>query len=119
MPSDRSMEQYNMGAVLRLSDLKSRIGLGRSAIYERLNPVSPQYDPTFPRPFPLGVRARGWLLNEVDDWVLAQAAKRGPAPQQVNIATSTKPKPAKPKTRKSVATPVEVGAPLQASGGRL
>lgn len=113
------MEQPTLCAVLRLSDLKSRIGLGRSAIYDRLNPVSPQYDPTFPRPFPLGIRARGWLLNEVDDWVLAQAEKRDPAPQQVNIAAPTKPKPAKPKTRKSVTTPAEVGAPLQASGGRL
>lgn len=63
-------------SVLRITGVKARVGLGRSSIYERLNPSSQQYDPTFPRPFSLGRRAKGWLESEVDEWVHAQAAKR-------------------------------------------
>lgn len=65
--------------VVRISELTSRVGLCRSAIYERLNPASPTYDPTFPVPMQLGTGPRppvGWLDSEVDAWIAAQAARR-------------------------------------------
>lgn len=67
--------------VVRIGELTSRVGLSRSAIYDRLNPASPTYDPTFPVPIQLGTGPRppvGWLDSEVDAWIAAQAARRTP-----------------------------------------
>lgn len=75
--------------VVRIAELTSRIGLSRSAIYERLNPASPTHDPTFPAPIPLGTGPRppvGWLDSEVDAWIIAQAARRTP-PRATETAT--------------------------------
>ena len=49
--------------VLRLPAVKSRTGLSRSSIYIRIA------DGTFPKPIALGVRAVGWLENEIDEWL--------------------------------------------------
>lgn len=53
----------------RLSKVKTETGLSRSAIYARLDPKSPQYDPSFPRPVSLGARAVGWYSHEIDEWL--------------------------------------------------
>jgi len=68
--------------VLRRSTLSERTGLARSSIYDRLDPKSPRYDPTFPRPIPLGPgsRARGWLESEVERWIEDQIARRHAPP---------------------------------------
>lgn len=44
--------------ILRRKQLEDRTGLSRSTIYARLNPKSPNYDPTFPRPIELGHRMK-------------------------------------------------------------
>jgi prophage regulatory protein len=63
--------------VIRRSELEVRIGLSRSTIYARLDPKSPHYDPTFPRPIDLGGgHAVGWLSYEVDEWLEKQAQRR-------------------------------------------
>lgn len=62
--------------ILRLPELSSRIGLGRSAIYDRLNPKSPHFDPSFPRPVSLGSRAKGWIDSEADAWIEHQLKSR-------------------------------------------
>lgn len=65
--------------ILRRKQLEQRLNIGCSAIYAKLkfNPKRPgDYDPTFPKPIPLGERAVGWLAHEVDAWLDAQAAKR-------------------------------------------
>jgi len=49
--------------ILRMSELKIRIGLSRSTIYEF------QKSGDFPRSVSLGVRAVGWLESDVDAWV--------------------------------------------------
>jgi prophage regulatory protein len=61
-------------AILRLRQAKERFGLGRTSIYDRLNPKSPRYDPSFPKPITLGVsaRARGFLEHEVEEWLRQQ-----------------------------------------------
>lgn len=55
--------------VLRLRQLRECIGLSRSTIYDRLNPISPRYDSTFPKPFKLGGTAVGWIEEDVYRWI--------------------------------------------------
>lgn len=67
-------EQLTAGLkVLRFRQATGKIGLGRSTVYDKLNPKSPRYDATFPRPITLGsgkrVRAVGFLEGELDSWL--------------------------------------------------
>jgi prophage regulatory protein len=58
--------------ILRRRQLESKIGLSRSAIYARLDPDSPQFDATFPRPVSLGAGKTspvGWYEHEIDNWL--------------------------------------------------
>ncbi len=55
--------------VLRIKDLIGKVGMARSTIYDRLNPKSPRYDSSFPKPIKLGLSAIGWLEHEVDAWI--------------------------------------------------
>lgn len=55
--------------VLRRPLVEVKTGLSRSSIYARLDPKSPLYDPSFPRPVSIGARAVGWLNHEVDQWI--------------------------------------------------
>jgi len=56
--------------ILRRRDLEARVRLSRSTIYDRINPDSPRYDPTFPKPIRLGYGAAiGWLEHEVSAWL--------------------------------------------------
>lgn len=65
--------------ILRRRQLEDRTGLSRSTIYSRLNPKSPNYDPTFPKPIELGHGMQnppvGWVESEVDAWLNAQIEK--------------------------------------------
>lgn len=62
--------------VIRIPEVETKAGIKRSSIYERLDPESKQYDPTFPRPFSLGGRSIGFLESEVDAWIELRAANR-------------------------------------------
>jgi prophage regulatory protein len=62
------MEQLR---VLRLPEVKARVGLGESAIYQQVKAG------TFPKSIPLGAQARGWLETEINDWISERAAQRG------------------------------------------
>ncbi len=50
-------------SILRRKQVEKRTGLSRSTIYLRIQ------EGTFPRPIKLGVRAVGWLENEIEDWL--------------------------------------------------
>jgi prophage regulatory protein len=52
--------------ILRLPAVKSRTGLSRSTIYQRIAARS------FPAPVNLGSRAVGWLESEIDTWLAAR-----------------------------------------------
>lgn len=54
---------------IRLPDVKTKTGLSRSTIYERMN------DGTFPNAINLGGRSVAWIEAEIDDWILAQIQK--------------------------------------------
>ncbi|MFG8563384.1 helix-turn-helix transcriptional regulator [Pseudomonas paraeruginosa] len=55
--------------VLRIKQVQDRLGLGRSTIYDRLNPNSPRFDSSFPKPFRLGGTSVGWLEADVVEWI--------------------------------------------------
>lgn len=49
--------------ILRLPEVKTRVGLLRSAIYLAISRQE------FPRPVQLGARSVGWLDSEIEDWI--------------------------------------------------
>lgn len=66
--------------IIRRKQLETKIGLSRSAIYDRINPNSANYDPTFPKPVAIGARAVGWIESECDSWLAARVEQsRKPA----------------------------------------
>jgi prophage regulatory protein len=59
--------------ILRRRDLEARLRLSRSTIYDKINPTSPRYDATFPKPVQLGNgSAVGWIEGEIEDWLRRQ-----------------------------------------------
>ena len=66
------MTEANKSAItiLRRRALEARLGLSRSTIYDKINPGSPRYDATFPKPIRLGNgSAVGWIESEVEIWL--------------------------------------------------
>lgn len=59
--------------IIRRQEVERRIGLSRSAIYDRLDPNSPRHDPSFPSAISYGGASRsvGWLEHEVDAYIAA------------------------------------------------
>jgi prophage regulatory protein len=56
-----------------------KIGLSKSAIYDRLDPKSARHDPTFPKPVQLGNGKNspiGFIDSELDEWLNKQIKKR-------------------------------------------
>jgi prophage regulatory protein len=47
----------------RLQDVKHQVGLGRTAIYQKIKAGE------FPKPYPLSARAVGWLSDDIDAWI--------------------------------------------------
>ena len=52
--------------ILRLPQVKIRVGLSRSSIYAAMA------DKRFPTSIELGPRAVGWLDSEIDAWLMQQ-----------------------------------------------
>jgi prophage regulatory protein len=57
--------------ILKLPDVMKVTALSRSSIYAFIS------ENTFPKPVQLGIRAVGWLENEIDDWIKQRAETRG------------------------------------------
>lgn len=51
------------GRLLRLPEVMARVGLKRSAIYQRMT------DGRFPRSRSLGPKCTVWIESEIDDWI--------------------------------------------------
>lgn len=58
--------------IISLKELLQLIALSRATVYDRLNPKSKRFDPSFPRPIKLGAASVGWSLNEVMAWIAAR-----------------------------------------------
>ncbi len=51
-------------------------GIGKTLLYEKLNPASEKYDPSFPKPVVLSTRCVRWRSDEVLAWIDARSADR-------------------------------------------
>jgi prophage regulatory protein len=64
--------------ILRRHEVEARTGLSRSTIYSKMTPTKlrPQdFDPEFPKPVKIGVRAVGWLESEINQWLAVRVQK--------------------------------------------
>lgn len=72
-------------SILRRKQVEVKIGLSRSTIYDRIDPNSPRYDSTFPKPIKLGGGKNppiGFIESEVNAWITSQIVKsRSPGAQ--------------------------------------
>lgn len=48
---------------LRLPEVTRAVGYQRTAIYEKIQSGE------FPKPYPLGARAVGWLADDIESWI--------------------------------------------------
>lgn len=62
--------------IIRINELAKKLAIGKSTIYDWLNPKSPRYDETFPKPIKLGASSVGWLSNLVDEWLISKYAEQ-------------------------------------------
>lgn len=53
-------------SILRLPQVKQRVGLSRTSIYRAAK------DGSFPQPIPLGPRAVGWTSTSIDAWIASR-----------------------------------------------
>lgn len=63
--------------IWRISKVSEATGLQKSSLYNRMNPASPWYDPSFPRCFKLSASqarnaAVGWLACDVIAWIMSK-----------------------------------------------
>lgn len=73
MPNESLASSNTPLSILRRRDLELRVRLSRSTIYDKINPDSPRYDESFPKPIRLGNGAAvGWIEHEVDGWLRRQ-----------------------------------------------
>lgn len=56
--------------ILRLPQVREKVGLGKTAIYDKIN------EGAFPKPIKLGGRASGWLEDEVNEWINKQVREQ-------------------------------------------
>lgn len=67
---DQSANTVQPLRLLRLPDVQTMTGLGRSTIWKRAG------DGTFPKPVKLGPRTTAWVAAEVEQWATAAMANR-------------------------------------------
>lgn len=63
-------EQVSSRRLLRLPEVRQRVGLSRTEIYRRIRRGD------FPSAVPLGQRASAWDSVEVDRWIAERVAER-------------------------------------------
>lgn len=61
---------------IRMQDVKKMIGVSRSTVYDWINPKSPRFDNSFPKPVRLGINSIAWVDSELEDWLAKRIAAR-------------------------------------------
>lgn len=67
--NDAASSALCAGRLLRLPEVIARVGLKRSAIYQRMN------DGRFPRSRSLGPKCTVWVEAEIDEWIRGVAER--------------------------------------------
>ncbi|TEP24807.1 AlpA family phage regulatory protein [Pseudomonas aeruginosa] len=62
--------------VLRMRHVIVQLGISRSAVYDWMDPKSPRYDSTFPKPIRLGKSSIGWLSTDIENFIASRIAWR-------------------------------------------
>jgi len=62
----------NSKVFLRLPAVKQKISLSKTAVYQKLDPNSKYYDPSFPVPVKIGARAIAWSSDAIDSWIASK-----------------------------------------------
>ncbi|QOQ84567.1 AlpA family phage regulatory protein [Comamonas thiooxydans] len=68
-PSAHQRSALDLKTIIRLPQLVKLVGLSRSTVYLRLNTKTKYYDPSFPKPIQLGMKAVGWKLADVYSYI--------------------------------------------------
>ena len=71
---DVVLPPISLGRLLRLPEVIARVGLKRSAIYQRMS------DGRFPRSRSLGPKCTVWVEAEIDEWIRQVAQSNHDAP---------------------------------------
>lgn len=87
----QQLQEITLIQILSASEVCKALSLGKTSLYAKIDPESPYYDPSFPKPIHLGGGRRiGWRLGAIKEWLDAQA-------------------PATPEQRKQKAQPLNQG----------
>lgn len=68
-PAYSDQSQQAAIVVLRGKQVDARLGISRSSRYDKLNPRSSRFDPTFPKPIKLGATSIGFIQSEINEWI--------------------------------------------------
>lgn len=63
-----SLQHLSKNIILRRKAVEARTGLCRSSIYQKMASGD------FPKPISLGLRAVGWLEEDVSEWIASRVA---------------------------------------------
>ena len=85
-----TIETYTTPKMLRLPQVVEYTGVGRSTIYESMNPESPRYDPSFPTQVDLTDRAVGWVEAEIYAWIESRIKNRGQRSTDASLKAKSK-----------------------------
>lgn len=55
--------------IIRLKDTPIYLGISKSTIHNKLNRRSKYFDPAFPQPIKLGLKAKGYHKNVLDHYL--------------------------------------------------
>ena len=69
-------QMFWMNQIITLKEVMEYTCLGRSILYETLNPKSNRYDATFPKLIKLSLNSVGWSTFEVNQWIDSRLASR-------------------------------------------
>jgi len=75
-PPPTAPSRYNQSSIpivlISGKQLQVQIRISHAGMYEKLDPSSPRYDPTFPKPIRISGRSIRFIQSEVNDWILAR-----------------------------------------------
>jgi len=79
--------------ILKPSEARKVTGLGKTQFYEKQNPKSRYYDPSFPVAVELGGRSVGYYRHELENWLESRPRSRAGRGNPMNSKGAQAPRP--------------------------